>query len=84
MIQTITSIILIITLPSIAVFLFVLIRRKQPQKTKVPRLKVGDNGCAHRSNKDLNVTAMGDTDEYYLCEICNKKVRGSELNGISR
>jgi len=78
--QTIASIIAIITLPLIAVFLFVLNRRTK-FKPKVPRLKRGKNGCAHRSNKDLNVTAMGDDDEYYLCELCNQKVRRSELNG---
>ena len=77
--QTISLIIEIITLPLIAVFLFVLNRRTK-FKPKVPRLKRGKNGCAHRSNKDLNVTAMGDNDEYYLCELCNQKVKASELN----
>jgi len=78
--QTTASIIAIITLPLIAVFLFVLNRRTK-FKPKTPRLKRGENGCAHRSNEDLNVTAMGDIDEYYLCELCNQKVRRSELNG---
>ena len=78
--QTIALIIAIITLPLIAVFLFVLARRTK-FKPKVPRLKRGKNGCAHRSNENLNVTAMGDIDEYYLCELCNQKVRRSELNG---
>jgi len=78
--QTIASTMAIITLPFIAVFLFVLNRRTK-FKPKIPRLKRGENGCAHRSNKDLNVTAMGDDDEYYLCELCNQKVRRSELNG---
>jgi len=74
--QTIASIIVIITLPLITVFLFVLNRRPK-YKPKVPRLR---DGCAHRSNKDLNVTSMGDIDEYYLCELCNQKVKVSELN----
>ena len=78
--QTIASITAIITLPLIVVFLFVLNRRTK-FKPRAPRLKRGENGCAHRSNKDLNVTAMGDIDEYYLCELCNQKVRRSELNG---
>ena len=78
--QTIALIIAIITLPLITVFLFVLSRRTK-FKPKVPRLRRGKNGCAHRSNENLNVTAMGDIDEYYLCELCNQKVRRSDLNG---
>jgi len=77
--QTIALIILIVTLPLIAVFLFMLIKRPK-FKTKKPRIKRGKNGCAHRSNKELNVTAMGDIDEYYLCELCNQKVKRSDLN----
>ena len=42
--------------------------------------KEGQNGCYHTSNKNLKVTAMGDTDEWYLCESCGEKVKESELN----
>ena len=80
--QTIALIILIITLPIISVLLLLLLNKKTKSNYKeAPRVKIGIGGCAHRSNKDLNVTAMGDNDEYYLCELCNKKVRRSELNG---
>ena len=77
--QTIASITAIITLPLIAVFLFVLNRRTK-FKQKIPRLKRGENGCAHISNKNLRVTALGDNQEYFLCQICNEKVKASELN----
>lgn len=76
----IASFIAIITLPLIAVFLFVLARRTKPHIPKIPKLKRGANGCAHRSNKNLNVTAMGDNEEYFLCQFCNEKVKASELN----
>ena len=71
--QTTALIIAIITV--IAVILFA--RRPKYNTTRVKR---GKNGCAHSSNKNLNVTAMGDIDEYYLCELCNQKVKLSELN----
>jgi len=74
--QTLALIIAIITVIAV-----ILLNRRTKFKPKTPGLKRGKNGCAHRSNKDLNVTAMGDIDEYYLCELCNQKVRRSELNG---
>lgn len=79
----IALIIMIINLPLIAVFLFVVARQTKVKPT-IPKLKYGKNGCAHISNKKLRVTEMGDDDEYYLCQFCSEKVRGSELNGISR
>ena len=35
--------------------------------------------CPHTSNVKLKVTAMGDREDYYLCKLCRKKVRASEL-----
>jgi len=49
---------------------------KQEKRIK----KKGKNGCYHTSNKNLKVTSMGDTEEWYLCEKCGQKVKESELN----
>jgi len=66
----------------LAIIVFLLSKRAK-FKPNVQKIRRGDNGCAHISNENLNVTAMGDIDEYYLCELCNQKVRRSDLNGIS-
>ncbi len=44
-----------------------------------PRRIVPEGECSHRSNKDLNVTAMGDKEEFYLCQECGEKVPASKL-----
>jgi len=64
---------------AIIIFLIVLARRTKI-KPKVQKAKRGDNGCAHISNKSLRVTALGDKQEYFLCSLCGKKVKVSELN----
>lgn len=40
-----------------------------------------DGECPHQSNKRLEVTQMGDEGRYFLCELCGKKVKQSELRG---
>ena len=61
------------------IFLLVLTKRSK-LKPRVQKIRHGDNGCAHISNKNLRVTALGDNQEYFLCSLCNEKVKASELN----
>jgi len=68
-----------IILLATVIFLLVLTKRAK-LKPEVQKIRRGDNGCAHISNKNLRVTALGDKQEYFLCSICNKKVKASELN----
>jgi len=63
----------------LAIIVFLLSKRAK-LKPEVQKIRRGDNGCAHISNKNLRVTALGDKQEYFLCSLCNKKVKASELN----
>ena len=71
-----------ITLPLVAVFLLLLWRYRKlikPMRGYMRAQKL--YGCQHRTNKKLNVTQMGDTQNYYLCEICGIKLKESDFNG---
>jgi len=49
-----------------------------PRPRAVPKQpKPGE--CPHSSSKKLKVTSMGDSEDYYLCKLCNKKVKAREL-----
>ena len=63
-----------ITLPLLAAFLFLLHRYR-----KLIKPMKGYSGCPHRTNKKLNVTQMGDSANYYLCELCGKKLKESDF-----
>lgn len=50
-----------------------------PEEEEEEELVTEDGECPHQSNKRLEVTQMGDDGRYYLCELCGKKVKESEL-----
>ncbi len=65
-----------VTLPVLAAFLFLLHRYRKLVKPMIGYSK----GCPHRTNKKLNVTQMGDAQNYYLCELCGIKLKESDFN----
>jgi len=56
----------------LAIIVFLLSKRAK-LKPEVQKIRRGDNGCAHISNKNLRVTALGDKQEYFLCSYATKK-----------
>ncbi len=53
--------------------------RKVESKPTPPPKMPWPGECPHTSSKKLKVTSMGDKEDYYLCKLCNEKVKASEL-----
>ena len=53
-------------------------RQNRPRRQSAPK-RPPPGKCVHTSSKKLKVTSMGDSEDYYLCKLCNKKVKAREL-----
>lgn len=73
---------LFVTLPiliMLAVFLW-LSKPKDPDRAPTAERKIVNGGrCHHKTSNKLEVTAMGDSERFFICEICNTKIKESEL-----
>lgn len=64
----------------VVLLILILLRAVTTVKEKeMKSVEVKPGECPHTSSKKMKVTSMGDQEDYYLCKLCNEKVKASEL-----